>query len=84
MVIDLLKPEVSQMSRINWTVSPSAAQVSAATIPTFGAEAGGFGPANGGYAVSGPWAAIYRLAYERALAATAPSRFQRMMEPCWN
>ena len=83
MVIDLLKPEVSQMSRINWTVSPSATQVSTATIP-FNAGGGGFGAANGGFAVSGPWAAIYRLAYERALATTTPSRFQRMLEPCWN
>ncbi|WP_337173134.1 hypothetical protein [Paludisphaera sp.] len=72
------------MSRINWTVNPPAAPAHAATLPAFDAAAAGFGPMNGGFAVSGPWAAIYRLAYERALAATTPSRFQRMLEPCWN
>lgn len=77
MVIDVPKPEVPQMSRINWTVSPPPAQPIAATIPAFIPTAGGF-------AAVGPWAAIYRVAYERALAATTPSRFQRMLEPCWN
>jgi hypothetical protein len=84
MANDVPKPEVSQMSRINWTVTPPAARPIAATIPTFETTAGGFGPMNGGFAVCGPWAAIYRVAYERALAAATPSRFQRMLEPCWN
>lgn len=72
------------MSRINWTVPPIATQAPTATIPVAEAGEAGFGPTSGGFAVSGPWAAIYRLAYERALAATTPSRFQRMLEPCWN
>lgn len=72
------------MSRINWTAASPASRNATATIPTFDAGAGSFGPMAGGFAVAGPWAAIYRLAYEQALAANAPSRLQRMMEPCWN
>ena len=30
------------------------------------------------------WTAIYRLAYEQGLAAFAPSKFQRALEPCMN
>ncbi|WP_165231161.1 hypothetical protein [Aquisphaera insulae] len=38
----------------------------------------------GSLAVSGAWAEIYRLAYEQARAALAPSWFQRMTQPSWN
>ncbi len=32
----------------------------------------------------GPWTAVYRLAYEQARAALAPSRFQALIKPAWN
>lgn len=74
------------MSRFNWTDSSTATQVSTATATAMACPAGvgSFQPSAGGFVVSGPWAEIYRLAYERALAMNAPSRFQKMMEPCWN
>jgi hypothetical protein len=39
---------------------------------------------DGGIPSSGPWTAVYRLAYEQARAALAPSRFQEMIKPTWN
>ena len=39
---------------------------------------------DGGIPSSGPWTAVYRLAYEQARAALAPSRFQEMIQPTWN
>src|SRR5208283_1358489 len=38
----------------------------------------------GGIASCGHWTAVYRLAYEQARAALAPSRFQEMIKPTWN
>jgi len=38
----------------------------------------------GGIPSCGPWSAVYRLAYEQARAALAPSRFQEMIKPTWN
>ena len=72
------------MSRIQWSVPTNPALAPAASTPTTGTVAGSFAPVNGGFTVAGPWASIYRVAYERAVAATTPSRFQRMLEPCWN
>ncbi|AMV37731.1 hypothetical protein [Planctomyces sp. SH-PL62] len=69
------------MSRINWSVSSPSASVPSSTAP---GAATWFAPAAGGFTVAGPWASIYRLAYQQALAAREPSRFQKMMEPCWN
>jgi hypothetical protein len=39
---------------------------------------------DGGILSCGPWTAVYRLAYEQARAALAPSRFQELMKPSWN
>ncbi|WP_165252149.1 hypothetical protein [Paludisphaera soli] len=74
------------MSRITWPVGSSKVSVSSsATSSASEPTAAAFFPtASGGFVVSGPWAAIYRLAYQQALAAREPSRFQKMMEPCWN
>jgi hypothetical protein len=32
----------------------------------------------------GSWQAVYRIAYEQAQAALAPSRIERLLQPCWN
>ena len=39
---------------------------------------------DGGIPSCGPWTAVYRLAYEQARAALAPSRFQELIKPTWN
>jgi len=43
-----------------------------------------FAAASGGFVVGGAWAQLYRLAYQQAQAALAPSRFQKACEPRWN
>ena len=35
-------------------------------------------------AFPGSWSEIYRQAYEQARATLTPSRFQVMLQPCWN
>ncbi|MDG3006143.1 hypothetical protein [Paludisphaera mucosa] len=73
------------MSRITWSVPTSTASVSSVATSTHATRVtGSFVPTAGGFMVAGPWAAVYRLAYEQALAATQPSKFQKMLEPCWN
>ncbi len=72
------------MSRITWPFSSAASVSSPVATASEPIAAAWLPTASGGFVVAGPWAAIYRLAYERALAAQAPSRFQKMMEPCWN
>lgn len=37
-----------------------------------------------GTSVPGTWMEVYRLAYEQARASLEPSRFQVMLQPCWN
>lgn len=37
-----------------------------------------------GSAVPATWTNLYKMAYEKALAAQAPSRFQVMIQPCMN
>lgn len=71
------------MSRITWPVARSESEISP-EAPVVGPVAGSWHASPGGFAVAGPWAAIYRVAYERALDARRPSRFQMRMEPCWN
>ncbi|MGO9598720.1 MAG: hypothetical protein ACLP7Q_12095 [Isosphaeraceae bacterium] len=35
-------------------------------------------------AVPAAWTSVYKLAYEKAVASLAPSRFQVMLQPCMN
>jgi len=35
-------------------------------------------------AVPAAWVNIYKIAYEKAVASLAPSRFQLMLQPCMN
>lgn len=72
------------MSRISWTLASSSVSVAQAAVPTYEPVAAPFTPVTGGFMVGGPWAAMYRLAYEQALAMNGPSRFQKMLEPCMN
>lgn len=74
------------MSRISWTVPASSASAPPTSFPATGLAGtpAYFTATAGGFVVAGPWAAIYRMAYEQALAAAAPSKFQKMLEPCWN
>ncbi len=72
------------MSRFSWTVVTSSVSVSQLSPAVSKAVAGSFTPVAGGLVVGGAWAAMYRLAYEQALATTGPSRFQKMLEPCMN
>lgn len=37
-----------------------------------------------GISVAGSCMDVYRLAYEQARASLEPSRFQVMLQPCWN
>jgi hypothetical protein len=37
-----------------------------------------------GFSVAGSCMDVYRLAYEQAHASLEPSRFQVMLQPCWN
>ena len=37
-----------------------------------------------GISIPAVWTDIYKLAYEKACASLAPSRFQVMLEPCMN
>ncbi len=37
-----------------------------------------------GNSIPEAWTDIYKLAYEKACASLAPSRFQAMLEPCMN
>jgi len=70
------------MSRINWPVSVATDTIQPAASPV--GDATWVQATAGGFAVAGPWAAVYRVAYLRAKAALEPSKFQKMMEPCWN
>ena len=72
------------MSRISWMVPSASESVVQAHAPIHEHTNASFTPVAGGFMVGGPWVAMYRLAYEQALAMTGPSRFQRMLEPCMN
>ena len=74
------------MSRIKWPVSSASDTVStpARIAPTAIGGAPWVQATPAGFVVSGPWAAVYQMAYLRTQEALAPSRFQKMMEPCWN
>lgn len=55
-------------------VNSQAAQACVASFMVFKA----------GNSIPAVWTDIYKLAYEKACASLAPSRFQSMLEPCMN
>jgi hypothetical protein len=57
---------------------------SVATSPTAQAFVACLITAESGVSVPGAWLDVYRRAYEQARASLEPSRFQVMLQPCWN
>jgi hypothetical protein len=55
-----------------------------ATSPAAQAYVSCFVTGEAGAALPPAWTDVYKLAYEKARAALAPSRFQVMLEPCMN
>ncbi len=54
------------------------------TSPTTQAYVACFVTSAQGMSVPAEWIDVYRRAYEEARAALEPSRFQVMLQPCWN
>jgi hypothetical protein len=66
---------------------PAGHDVSLALVvvsPAVQACVAGFVASGLGMNTPAGWMDAYRLAYEQARAALEPSRFQVMLQPCWN
>jgi hypothetical protein len=74
MPLGLFVRSASHNAFLAHAVSSQAAQACAASFVAFGA----------GNSIPAVWTDIYKLAYEKACASLAPSRFQAMLEPCMN
>lgn len=66
------------------SVYPDFSLALVATSPSAQACVAGFLVPESGISVPGAWMEVYRRAYDQARASLEPSRFQVMLQPCWN